>query len=150
MDRTWIAVTGNRNEFYQSMYQALFSLTLMFCSYLLDCASVRIEGSGKSTLDDLPDMFVGDMTLPGRIGPGECRSTARYAMEYPDPGEALTITRVRNIGFKKPTRGKCSSVASHGQGSESSSSIAPASTTSAEDTTTSTVECKTVRSYSLR
>jgi len=78
----------------------------------IDCASVSIAGSGTSTLDNLPDMFVGDMTLTGQIGAGECRSTAGYALEYPNPGAANTITPVQSIGFKKPTGGKCFATAS--------------------------------------
>jgi len=73
----------------------------------LDCASVQIAGSGTSILNDLPDMFVGDMTLKGQIGAGECRSTAGYALEYPHPGPATTFVTFDNIGFKKPTGGKC-------------------------------------------
>lgn len=73
----------------------------------LDCASVRIEGPGTSTLEHLPDMFVGDMTLSGHIGAGECRSTANYAVTYPFPGNAVTVTPVENIPFKAPTGGKC-------------------------------------------
>lgn len=70
-----------------------------------------IEGSGTNTLDDFPDMFVGDMTIAGHIGPGECRSSSRAALEYPNPGKALTISEVQNIPFKKPTDGKCYSKA---------------------------------------
>jgi hypothetical protein len=71
-----------------------------------------IAGSGTSTLDTFPDMFVGDMTIAGHIGPGECRSTSRAALEYPNPGEAITITEVQNIPFKKPSNGKCFAKAS--------------------------------------
>lgn len=66
-----------------------------------------IGGSGISTLDDLPDMFVGDMTLTGHIGARECRSTAGYALEYPNPGEANTIVEMPSIKLKKATDGKC-------------------------------------------
>lgn len=86
---TWVAVTGNRNEFFQN------------------CASIKIAGSGTSTLDHLPDVFVGDMSIPGHIGAGECRSTAGVALEYHNPGEAVTVTKFDNIGFKKATGGKC-------------------------------------------
>jgi len=57
-------------------------------------------------------MFVGDMTLPGQIGLGECRSSAGFALEYPNPGAANTIVAVQGIGFKKPTGGKCFTKAS--------------------------------------
>lgn len=89
--RTWIAVTGQRDEYY------------------MNCASVSITGKGTSTLDDYPDMFVGDMTLPGQIGPGECRSTAGSALLFPNPGPTSRITETRDpkIPFKKPTGGKC-------------------------------------------
>lgn len=89
--RTWIAVTGQRDEYY------------------MNCASVSITGKGTSTLGDYPDMFVGDMTLPGQIGMGECRSTAGAALLFPDPGPAsrITETKVPKIGFRKPTEGRC-------------------------------------------
>lgn len=82
----------------------------------LDCASVRIAGSGASKLDDLPDMFLGDMSIPGHIGAGECRSSGGYALEYPKPGAALTVTQVANVLFKKPTGGKCYAKASGPKG----------------------------------
>lgn len=104
--RSWIAVTGNRNEFYQSMFQRRFRIEFQENLYL-DCASIRITGSGTSTLDDLPDMFVDDMTLNGQIGVGECRSTSGYTIEYPFPGPSTTFTTFDNIAFKKPTNGNC-------------------------------------------
>jgi hypothetical protein len=52
-------------------------------------------------------MFVGDMTIKGHIEAGECRSTATFALEYPNPGDAVTITNVQGISLKKPTAGKC-------------------------------------------
>lgn len=70
-----------------------------------------ISGSGNSTLNHLPDMFVGDMTISGHIGPGECRSVANSALIYPNPGLALTITEVENVTFQEPTPGKCYSKA---------------------------------------
>ncbi|PWW73521.1 hypothetical protein C7212DRAFT_217727, partial [Tuber magnatum] len=65
---SWIAVTGNRDEYY------------------MNCAYVKITGSGTSTLDDYEDMWVGDMNIPGRIKTGECRSKAGLAIVYPHPG----------------------------------------------------------------
>lgn len=84
-------MTGQRNEYY------------------MNCASVSITGRGTSTLDSYPDMFVGDMDLPGQIGTGECRSTAGSALLFPNPGPSsrITETKVSNIPFKKPTPGKC-------------------------------------------
>jgi hypothetical protein len=72
-----------------------------------DCASVMIAGSGNDTLDHLPDMFVGDLTIAGHINQGECRTTLGYAVVFPDPGAALTITEVPGVIFKEPTPGKC-------------------------------------------
>ncbi|CAF0872635.1 unnamed protein product [Adineta steineri] len=93
-DMSWLAFSGSHNQYYQN------------------CASVMIEGSGNSTLDHLPDMFVGDIIIPGNIGVGECRRTTNHAVEYPNPGQAITITKVWNIPFKKPTPGNCYSKAS--------------------------------------
>lgn len=89
--RTWIAVSGNRDEFY------------------MDCAAVEITGSGTSTLDDYPNMYVGEMNIPGQIATGECRSTAGTALVYPDPGPAdrVTVSEVAGIPFKAPTKGNC-------------------------------------------
>ncbi len=111
MIRTWIAVTGNRNELYQSMY--VVSSYSPLIKYCIDCAVVAITGSGTSTLEHLPDMFVGDLTIAGHIGAGECRSSSRFAIEYPNPGEAKTVTEVQSIPFKKPTGGKCFAKASN-------------------------------------
>ncbi|PUU75227.1 hypothetical protein B9Z19DRAFT_995570, partial [Tuber borchii] len=68
---TWTAVSGNRDEFY------------------MNCAAVKITGSGTSKLEGNEDMFVGDMNLPGRIKTGECRSKAGLALVYPNPGPAI-------------------------------------------------------------
>lgn len=107
--------------------------------FLLDCASIRIAGSGASTLDHLPDVFVGDMSIPGHIGPGECRSTAGVALEYPNPGPAVTVTRFANIGFKKATGGKCYPKASKVQNTTDNplASTTYRSTTSGSTTTIS-------------
>lgn len=77
--------------------------------YYMNCASVSITGRGTSTLDSYPDMFVGDMDLPGHIGAGECRSTAGTALLFPNPGPSSRITETADpkIPFKKPTPGKC-------------------------------------------
>jgi hypothetical protein len=101
---------------------------LLLTERYLDCASVNIAGSGTSTLDSLPDMFAGDLTVPGHIGPGECRSTAGYAIEYPNPGEAVTITEVQSIPFKKPTAGKCFAKVSNDKPTTPASSTASSST----------------------
>ncbi|CCX34395.1 hypothetical protein FPQ18DRAFT_275336 [Pyronema domesticum] len=85
---TWIAVTGNRDEFYQN------------------CAAVTITGSGTSTLQDAPDMFLGDMSI-GQIKAGECRSTAGSNVEYPNPGPNPIKDTTSGIPFKAPTAGQC-------------------------------------------
>ncbi|CAF4176298.1 unnamed protein product, partial [Rotaria magnacalcarata] len=123
---SWVAVTGNRNEYFQN------------------CASVRIDGPGASTLDDFPDMFVGDMSLTGHIGPGECRSTAGFSLEYPNSGRALTVTAVGRISFKKPTNGKCFAKASI----ESSTPVVPLSTSTTADNNNSVVQTETINSAS--
>lgn len=89
--RTWVAVSGNRDEFY------------------MNCAAVQITGAGTSTLEDYPNMYVGEMNIPGQISTGECRSTAGTAMLYPDPGPAdrVTVSEVAGIPFKAPTKGNC-------------------------------------------
>jgi hypothetical protein len=91
---TWVAVSGNRNEFY------------------MNCAKVNIEGSGSSTLNDLPDMFVGDLTKEGVVAENECRSTAGSALKYPNPGNAVTVKEVAGIPFASPTEGTCALVGS--------------------------------------
>jgi hypothetical protein len=96
--------------------------------YSLDCASVLIAGSGTSTLDNLPDMYVGEMTLTGHIRAGECRSTAGYALVYPYPGEANTIVEVPSIGFKKPTGGNCFTKATLNKSNTSTISSSSATT----------------------
>lgn len=68
---TWIAKTGNRGEYY------------------MNCASVEIEGSGTSTLDDLPDMFVGEL-VKGPITADKCLTPENFNFEYPFPGDAVT------------------------------------------------------------
>lgn len=89
VERSWIAISGNREEYY------------------MNCAAVDIVGSGSSKLETFPDMFVGEMLLPPNINENECRTTEGFAMEYPNPGEFKTVENVPNIGFKKPTDGKC-------------------------------------------
>lgn len=116
---SWIAVTGNRMEMYQN------------------CAVVQITGSGTSTLDDLPDMYVGDLNLPGQIGAGQCRSYSGHAIEFPNPGTAKTMTSVSGIGFKKPTDGNCFAKRSNNNQTTSStptSSSATVKTTSGKTT----------------
>ena len=104
----------------------------------IDCASVRIAGSGTSTLENLPDMFVGDLTLTGQIGPRECRSFGGFAIEYPNPGEATTVTKVQGIQFKKPTAGKCFTKASGNQSTTAAPSTLSSSTTASSSITTRT------------
>lgn len=75
----------------------------------MNCAAVEITGTGTSTLDDYPNMYVGEMNIPGQIASGECRSTAGTALLYPNPGPAdrVTVTPVAGIPFKAPTGGNC-------------------------------------------
>jgi hypothetical protein len=97
-DRTWIAASAQRNEFY------------------MNCAAVEIEDGGSSTLQDHPDMFVGDMVLAGHIKAGECATTGETNLEYPNPGptELVTRTETEGLPFKKPTAGKCFAPGSKG------------------------------------
>ncbi|CAF0832879.1 unnamed protein product [Adineta steineri] len=124
---SWIAVTGNRNEMYQN------------------CAVVAIAGSGTSTLNHLPDMFVGDLTLPGQIGAGECRSSSGFAIEFPNPGEAKTITEFDNIGFKKPTGGKCFAKASTNNSTAQTTSTSSLTTKSSSSASVSTTNKATTK-----
>ena len=71
---SWIARTGNRMEFY------------------MNCAAVKIEGDGKSTLDTFPDMYLGEVRF-GPIGEGMCRSVFGENLEYPNPGSEERVTR---------------------------------------------------------
>lgn len=80
---SWIARTGNRGEYY------------------MNCASVKIEGSGTSTLNDLPDMWVGDL-VTGGITSSMCLSTQQYFFVYPNPGKSITKT-TESGDFKGPT-----------------------------------------------
>lgn len=66
-----------------------------------------IVGSGNSTLDDRPDMYIGEMTIPGHIGPTECRSVSRAALVYPNPGPDVTEIEMPQIPFKGPSGGNC-------------------------------------------
>jgi len=120
--------------------------------YYIDCAVVAINGSGTSTLDHLPDMFVGDMTIAGHIGAGECRSTAGFAIQYPNPGEAKTVTEVQSIPFKKPTGGKCVAKASNNKSTTPTSSGPTflSTATSSTKSNDNNVECKNSLSLVLK
>ncbi|CAF1688504.1 unnamed protein product, partial [Adineta ricciae] len=116
----------------------------------IDCAVVEITGSGTSTLYDLPDMFVGDMTLPGQIGAGQCRSYSGHAIEFPNPGTAKTVTSMPSIGFKKPTDGNCfAKRSSNNQTASSASTKASVTTTTTMRSTASTRPTTTMRSTTL-
>ena len=109
-----------------------------------------ISGSGTSTLDDLPDMFVGDMTISGHIGAGDCRSTSKTALVYPNPGEALTITEVEKIPFKEATPGNCFA---KGQTNQTTSASTPSSVTtlvSSSSSSTSTIRSSTTTTSECR
>ncbi|KAF8418868.1 hypothetical protein EV426DRAFT_539279 [Tirmania nivea] len=78
---TWIARTGNRGEYY------------------MNCASVTIKGTGTSTLDNLPDMYVGDL-VTGDIKENMCISSQEFNLLYPFPGDKVTKSTDGN--FKGP------------------------------------------------
>ena len=79
---TWLARTGNRGEFY------------------MNCASVTIEGTGTSTLDTLPDMWVGEL-VKGDITASMCRSTQNFYFLYPNPGD--NVSKATDGEFKGPS-----------------------------------------------
>ncbi|KAF8414628.1 hypothetical protein BGX38DRAFT_1247425 [Terfezia claveryi] len=81
---TWIARTGNRGELY------------------MNCASVTIQGSGTSTLDNLPDMFVGEL-LKGDIKDGMCISTQEFYFSFPSPGD--NVFKTSEVGKFKGANG---------------------------------------------
>ena len=85
--------------------------------FYMNCAPVAITGSGTSTLDSFPDMFLGEMQIAGGPGPGQCSSTAMTALEYPDPGSNNCVTKdeVPGIPFKSPTPGNCHAPGSKGE-----------------------------------
>ncbi|KAI5792495.1 hypothetical protein DFH27DRAFT_474548, partial [Peziza echinospora] len=70
---SWIANTGNRGEFYQN------------------CASVKITGSGTSTLTSREDMWVGDL-VKAPITKTMCLSTGGKDFRFPNPGDKVTNT----------------------------------------------------------
>lgn len=115
----------------------------------MNCASVAITGSGTSTLDDFPNMYVGEMNIPGQIATGECRSTAGTAMLYPNPGPAdrITVTEVAGIPFKLPTTGRCFAPGGSAQAPPPPPPAGSSTTTRAAPTTlaTSTVVTPTPR-----
>jgi hypothetical protein len=81
-------------------------------------AAIEISGGGTNKLKDFPDMYLGQIQIPGQINIGECSSTEGFAVEYPNPGAAdkVTKSRVAKIGFKAPTGGKCFAPKSKGDG----------------------------------
>ncbi|CAF4819721.1 unnamed protein product [Rotaria sp. Silwood1] len=81
-------------------------------------------------------MFIEDMTIAEHIEPGECRSTSRAALKYPNPGEAITITEVQGIPFKKSTAGKCYSKATTNTSTMVTTSITTTTITATDDTST--------------
>lgn len=78
---SWFNKIGNR-EMYQN------------------CARVTIGGSGTSTLDSLPDMFVAN------VGNG-CATVETFDTVFPDPGEAAFV--INNGGKPGPPSGNCGS-----------------------------------------
>jgi hypothetical protein len=73
----------------------------------MNCAAIVIEEGGTNTLDDYPDLWVGDMTIPGHIETDQCASDYGTQIDYPNPGNRVTRKAVAGIPFKKPTGGKC-------------------------------------------
>lgn len=78
---SWIPRTGNRGEYY------------------MNCCSVYIKGTGTSTLDNYPDMYLGEL-VKGDIKPDMCLSTQEFNLLYPYPGDF--VTRGDNGDFKGP------------------------------------------------
>jgi len=106
---TWIAVSGNRGEFY------------------MNCARVEIVGGADDDLRARPHMFLGDMHIAGHIAAGQCASVAGAAVAYPHPGENATRDQVDGIPFTTPSDGDC--VAPGAKGAD-----APATTTTTAKT----------------
>ncbi|KAF8470611.1 hypothetical protein BDZ91DRAFT_543935 [Kalaharituber pfeilii] len=80
---SWIARTGNRGEFY------------------MNCASVTITGTGTSTLDHLPNMWVGDL-IKGDIKEGMCKTKAGVNFDFPFPGDNVTRNSEESAGPTGP------------------------------------------------
>ncbi|KAL7273188.1 hypothetical protein RUND412_003964 [Rhizina undulata] len=69
--------------------------------------SIEIAGSGTSTLNDFPDMFLGDLNIPGQISTGQCRSQYGHNIQYPHPGNFVTIADTPGIPSGLPSDGNC-------------------------------------------
>jgi len=78
---TWFNQTGNRE-----MY--------------MNCAHITIEGSGTSTLNDLPDMFVAN------VG-NQCSTKAGADVEFPNPGADVERSPANNGAPTAPPEGNC-------------------------------------------
>jgi len=82
----------------------------------MNCAAVNISNGGSNTLQSFPDMYLGEMQIPGHINSGQCASTQGFALLYPNPGPAPVKTQVTGIDFKPPTPGNCFAPGSVGGG----------------------------------
>ena len=89
------------------------------------------------------------MTIASHIGAGECRSFSGHALEYPNPGEARTISQVQSIGFKRPTNGKCFTKASKSNSTTLAPYITTGLTTPSSATTTTKSEINDAECKSL-
>jgi LysM domain len=78
---TWFNQTGNRE-----MY--------------MNCAHVTITGSGTSTLDDHPDMFVANVN-------NGCTTKEGNDLEFPNPGKDVERTPANNAAPTGPPVGNC-------------------------------------------
>jgi len=76
---TWFNQTGNRE-----MY--------------MNCAHITIEGSGTSTLNDRPDMFVANVGSAG----GGCGTEAGKDVEFPNPGADVERSPAKNGASTAP------------------------------------------------
>ena len=85
---TWFNQTGNRE-----MY--------------MNCAHITITGSGTSTLDDRPDMFVAN------VGNG-CTTAEGKDVEFPNPGKEVERNKANNGAPTAPPVGKCGAAGAGG------------------------------------
>jgi len=78
---SWFNQTGNRE-----MY--------------MNCAHITIDGSGTSTLNDFPDMFVANVN-------NGCTTKEGNDLEFPNPGKDVERSPAKNNAPTGPPVGKC-------------------------------------------
>lgn len=78
---TWFNQTGNRE-----MY--------------MNCAHITIQGSGTSTLNDFPDMFVANVN-------NGCSTKESNDVEFPNPGKDVERNPAKNNAATAPPVGNC-------------------------------------------